>query len=144
MTVYEIINPSDPYTIEGDDFAVVCLAVAILGQGAYGLKTTDDDDDMPILLFGMADDWFPEKLGKTFEELLNETPHAAIADCLDSVLLCSLWERKAYNDALAIIEDADKRQALREQWLEERRSSLNDIGGRAYALARGIRRKVTE
>ena len=38
--IYEIINPSDDYTIVADDFAAAAIAACLLGRGAYGLKSS--------------------------------------------------------------------------------------------------------
>lgn len=137
--IYEIINPSDPYTIEGEH-QVCCVATCILGEGWYGLRNGDGSEAMPIVAFGVAETWFPKVFGKTFSDLLHATPPEQLAACLDSVLCCSLKERQAYEDALALIEDEGKRQSLRAKWLNERRSSLNNIGRRAYGLAQSLRR----
>lgn len=108
--IYEIINPSDPYTIEGDDIAVVCVATAILGEGAYGLQTADGAEVMPILLFGRDETWFPERFGASFSELLQATPRDVLAACLESVKLG-----------------------------RDEPSSLNNIGAHAAALGRMLR-----
>lgn len=137
--IYEIINPSDPYTIEGEH-VTCCIAACILGEGWYGLQNADGSQAMPILAFG-ADVWFQQTCGKLFAEALESTPLEQLAVCFESVLCCSLRERQAYEDALALIDDTAKRQLLREKWLDERRSSLNNIGGRAYAIAAQLRGK---
>ena len=137
--VYEITNPSDPYTIEGDDLAVVCVATILLGHGAYGLCTANGERAMPVLLFGGHELWFTEKFGSTLEELLPATPYARIADCLDTVLIGSFRERQEYHRTLQLIDDPEKRLLYSERWHEGRRSSLNDIGGMARRLAKALR-----
>jgi hypothetical protein len=136
--IYEIINPSDPYTIEGD-LLTACIATAILGNGKYALQSADGSETMPILMFDPAGEWFETAFGAPFGALLEKTPPDVLATCFDSVLCCTLRERSAYEDALALIEDEGKRRQLREKWLDERRSSLNNIGGRAYAIAASLR-----
>lgn len=137
--IYEVINPSDDYTIVADDFAVAAIAACLLGGGAYSLKSADGAKEMPIMLFGYEETWFPEMFGKTLGELLDSTSKPAIAACLESIVLCTVHERRTYDDALAIVEDADRREALRRKWMNERRSSLNDIGSRALELAKLLR-----
>lgn len=123
--IYEIINPSDPYTIEGE-FKTCCVATVILGEGAYGL---DGTESMPIFLISDADEWFRQAFSATLEDVLQSTPPAELAACLDSVLCCSAKERRA----LA----GEERLAFH----DARRSSQNDIGRRAWALAERVRGK---
>ncbi len=113
MAVFEIINPSDPYTVETDEFAAACLATIALGYGHYGLKEIGGEGrEMPIFLFGGHDAWFRKQFGKTLPQLAEVAPRAKIAQCLESVTLC----------------DADEP------------SSLNDIGRRARELAAAMRK----
>lgn len=136
--IYEIINPSDPYTIEGE-LLTACIATAILGNGKYALQDADGNEAMPILMFDPVAVWFTEAFGKPFGDLLEATPPDILASCFESVLCCSLRERQVYEDALALVENEAKRRQLREKWLDERRSSMNNIGGRAYAIAASLR-----
>lgn len=118
---FEIINPSDPYTMEAEDLEVASVACSLLGDGRYGLDALGEDankgNHVPIFLFGGHDEWFISKFGMNFENtaehVLNHR-YTALADALDSV-------------ALARAE----------------RSSLNNIGLRAKSLAKAVRRKVT-
>ena len=41
IVLYEIINPSDPYTLKADDFKIAAAACLILGDGQYGLESED-------------------------------------------------------------------------------------------------------
>lgn len=131
--IYDIINPSDPYTIEGEH-AVCCIATAILGEGHYGLQAADGTQAMPLLLFNTAETWFPKTFGKSFADLLHATPPEALAMCLESVLCCSLKERLVYEAS----DNPAARGVLRLEW-SERRSSMNNIGERAYAIAAQLR-----
>jgi len=137
--IYEIINPSDPYTIVADDFAVAAVAICLLGRGAYGLQSADGTQDVPIMLFGRDETWFPETFGKSLEELLSTIDRAAVAACLESIVLCTMHERRTYDEALAIVEDSDRREMLRQSWMDERRTSLHDIGRRALKTAKLLR-----
>lgn len=115
---FEIINPSDPYTMETDDLQIAAVAVCLLGDGKYAAKEIDGDtgQDVPIFLFGGVDEWFTEKFGMDYGETASHT----------------LNNR---NDALArAFESVTLGRA--------ERSSLNDIGGRAQAIAKAIREKA--
>lgn len=137
--IYEIINPSDPYTIKGE-FKIVCLATCLLGEGSYALESESGDEHMPIFLFGGAMEWLKEKFGADFDlpaEIRDRS--VEIADCLDTVLIGRFQDRKTYEDGLRLITDEQNRTKWRDRWLDERRSSMNNIGGRAYQLAARLR-----
>lgn len=131
--IYEIINPSDPYCIEADDPKVACVAVAILGEGMYALKQ-GDEDIMPIFLVD-PDEWFREQFRGSFGEVLNSIDRAVLAVCFDSVLCCEAGEYEEEKAALAKVPFYSARLARH----DERRTSMNDIGRRAWALAERVR-----
>jgi hypothetical protein len=115
---FEIINPSDPYTMEADDLEIAAVAVSILGNGKYPLKGLDDarGQDVPAFLFGGHNEWFTEKFGGDYKQIAEraiETRADALARAFESVTLQS-----------------------------ERRSSMNNIGARAAAYALDVRAKV--
>ena len=116
---FEIVNPSDPYTMEATDMEVAAVAVSFLGAGRYGLKGIDEDagQDVPIFLFGGHDEWFIGKFGMNFEDTSNHViEHRAteLANALDTVTLG-----------------------------RAERSSINDIKGTAQALSSAVRRRMT-
>lgn len=141
--IYEIINPSDKYTIECEDFKTACVATLILGEGHWGLESVDAKGvyhkEMPLFIFGGHDKWLTEQFGQTFGELLESIGMNAIGEALDSVLIGDVKDRQAYNDGLALIDDPLKREEWRNRWHDQRRTSMNDIGARAYALAERMR-----
>jgi hypothetical protein len=61
-----------------------------------------------------------------------------VIDALDSVLLGGPGRRADYDAAVEAIDDPEKLAAFRAAW-QEKRSSLNDIGGYAHGLARSMR-----
>lgn len=116
---FEIINPSDPYTMEADDLQIAAVAVCLLGDGKYAAKGVEADSgqDVPIFLFGGVDEWFTEKFGMDYFETASHT----------------LNNR---NDALARAFESVK-------LARGERSSINDIGGRACSIAKAIREKAS-
>ena len=116
---FEIINPSDPYTMTAPDLEVAAVAVIFLGNGKYPLEGLDDaaGQGVPAFLFGGHDEWFASKFGMSFQDTAEHV----------------LWHR---NEELATTLDS---VTLR----RTKASSLNDIGGRARALAQAVRRKVS-
>lgn len=108
---YEIINPSDPYTIEHDDFLPLAAAVLLLGQGQYGAQPIGHDGErVPIFIFGGLEKWWEaHSPAVEFGDYL-EANKPAIAAAMESVTLTS-----------------------------GKRSSLNNIGGRAKTWAQHLR-----
>lgn len=143
MKTYEIVNPSDPYTICADDRAVAAVACFLLGQGQYAFTDIENGEDgVPIFLFGGVDAWTNETFGKNASDLIKGVladKRDALIACLDSTLIGRPSDRASYEKGLELIDDPAKRKAWRDHWHDERRSSLNDIGGRAYELADRLR-----
>ncbi len=145
MAIYEIINPSDPYTIEGH-FETVCVAVLLLGHGAYGLqivegwpgwKLGDRATEMPAMVFGIDTDWVDNQFDTTLEEVLRRADRRAMADCLDTILIGKLQDRKLFQK---IVEKPGiDRDQLWAEWHDAKRTSLNDIGSNAKKLAKSLR-----
>lgn len=115
--LFDLINPSDPYTLEADDFEIAAVAVCLLGAGKYPATALGndarEDNNVPPFLFGGHDDWFNQRFGASFEataERVLEGRADALARALESVKLSS-----------------------------NRRTSLNDIGGKAHEMASAVR-----
>ena len=119
---FEIINPSDPYTMEADDLRVAAVAVCLLGNGKYGLDALGEDRDkgnnVPVFIFGGHDEWFEPRFGATYEDTAKQVLEQrtdALARAFDSVTL-----------------------------LRAERSSMNNIGAKAKELARVVRLAAVE
>lgn len=115
---FEIINPSDPYTMEAPDLQVAAVAVSFLGDGKYPLSGIGEDkgQDVPPFIFGGHDEWFTSQFDMDFKSSADHVMQERgeeLATALDSVTL----------------------QA-------ERRSSMNNIKARAQYLSNAIRKKV--
>lgn len=131
--LYDIINPSDPYTMEADTFAAALGAVAILGEGRYGLQPLGHSaPKVHPILFG---DWPREVYKAAGVEPRNATGlmarmnsdaefNEAVAKALDSVRYGNVADR-------AIPRDPNN----------DRRSSTNNIGGYAWKYAEAMRGK---
>ena len=113
MAVFEIINPSDPYTLKAESLDVAAIAVILMGQGKYCLKEIGGEREVPFFMFGGADKWFQDNFGKTVEECFDSVDKKQLIACLKSVALPN----------------------------GKHKSSLNDIGGRAKAYAKAIAAK---
>lgn len=141
--LWEISNPSDAYTIEGER-EVVCAAVLFLGEGAYGLHDADGKSALPIFAFSRdaeaaLDAFWRETFGHPFAEGMKL--RAGVAAALDTVMIGKPAERARMERVLAAITSPEDRERARAAWHDERRSSLNDIGARAKQIAANLRRK---
>lgn len=137
--LYEIINPSDHYTIECNDLEIAAVACVLLGDGQYAFDPLEEGGEkVPLGIMGGLTEWFKEHFNASPQEVFRRcvTDRAPeLADALDSVLI---GNRKAFL-ALAPSRDAEGYAEARAAWHEANRSSMNNIGGRAYQLARRLR-----
>jgi hypothetical protein len=134
--LYELINPSDPYTFYAPSIEIAGVAACMISP-SYGAKPVANEGESSPVLFGWAE-WFREH-GINSQWVATHADE--IAEALDSLLIGGSGARadvEALLDALPEEEQAD--------WIRQRqareRSSMNDIGGRAYALAANLRKKA--
>lgn len=88
---FDLINPSDPYTLDADDLEIAAVAVCLIGDGQYPATALGDDagkdNDVPAFLFGGPDEWLEARFGANFvataERCLN-TRTDAVARALES------------------------------------------------------------
>ena len=144
--LYEIISMSDPYTIEAPTLQVAFVACLLLGEGQYAFyPCREGSTEIPILIFqdsGAAERWCQRNVGDSLENTLKRVTidlAADLATCFDSCLIGTQQDRAIYLAALELIDDPVKRKTWRDQWHKKRLSSLNDIGGRAYEMAKRLR-----
>jgi hypothetical protein len=138
--LFEIVNPSDPYTIQGER-EPVCAAALLLGNGMYPVvPVAGGPQVLPFLALSGEDGldtWWREAFGRSFSESLQL--RGAVAEALESVMIGSAADRARMERVLAAISSPEDRERARAAWHDERRSSTNDIGRQAAALAARIR-----
>lgn len=134
--IYDVINPSDPVTIEADTPLVAGLAVLALGHGKFAAVDEDGSTAIPLMLFGgmaAVNEWLAA-VGYEGELSAALAEHrAAIAACLRTAMVASISERRGLTAALAA-GGGDTAAALA-AFNEDRRSSMNNICGRAALIA---------
>ena len=141
MMLFEIINPSDPYTMTADSLEVAAVAVCFLGQGQYALKQLDGDAEVPMFPFTGHDEWFTETFGRDFNTSIVhvcETDAAGLAKALGSVFIGDATSRQEFDDMAANCKTPEEFDALLRTTHDARRTSQNDIGRRAWALADAV------
>jgi len=140
VSLWELINPSDPYTFEATTHEVAALVVIALGSGKCGGREIVEDGDgleVPIMFFGGVE-WYTKTFGRSIKEGV-EALRPQIADSLDSLLIGSAEDRERMERVLAAITSDDDRAAARAAWHDDRRSSLNDFGAWAAELSKSLR-----
>lgn len=138
-SVYEIINPSDPYTLKASSFKVAAAATTLLGEGAWGLRGVGESEEtMPVLLFGGGEEWLTQQDMWPIGDFIDAN-HEAVVQALDTVLIGDANERIAFDRAMAAVTSDADRQAAWAAYHEEKRSSLRDIGGYAKELVQYLR-----
>ncbi len=137
-TYGEIINPSDAYTICVDDRKAACIAVFSLGLGQYSIQGPDGTDVLPMFFFGGFREWFLETFDDDADQYVEDN-RGAVAAALESVCIGNRRER----DLIAMHVPEEGKAAFFEDWHDKHRSSMNDIGGRAAAMAAALRKKLS-
>lgn len=140
--IYEVVNPSDPVTIESDSDTTASVAILLVGQGKYGLRR-DGDTVMPLLFLAEEEDlsrWLTENgvaggLGGLQKFIDENTPE--IASTLDTAMVASPSDRAAIAETIRA-SGGDQVKAIR-AWNEAKRSSMNNICGACFKIASRLR-----
>lgn len=130
--LYELINPSDPYTFYAPDNVTAGLAVALLST-RFGASLVDGDDagwQSPVL-FGWKE-WNAENVGDVGAWLTQNK--AVLVTVWRTMLIGKVGDRRTLEDMLACVPVSDhaRLMAIRH---DRERSSMNDIGAYARNLA---------
>lgn len=133
--LYEIINPSDPYTMAADDVRVARCANIVLSEGCYALRDEEGKRVMPIML---ADDtketeaWLAENIAPDTSAFMRENA-SKIADVLDSITL------GGFDVARKILALPQDEQVSARAKVNAKHTSLNNISGVGQQLAAQFR-----
>lgn len=135
MPIYELINPSDPYTFEAGSIEVAGVAAATLstGFGAQEVGCEDEGESTPVM-FGW-DEWLKEH---GIDSDWIAAHRTEIADALDSFLIGNPADRQDVEDMLAELPP-DKQESWKARRQDRHRTSMNQIGESATNLARRLR-----
>jgi hypothetical protein len=138
MKLYELINPSDPYTFYAPNIEIAGVAAALLSTG-FGAKPVDGEGESSPVLFGWGE-WMKDKGidSKWIELHSNE-----IAAALDTFLIGGAAARGDVEKMLEMLPE-EKRQEWKESRQDRHRSSMTQIGETAYKLAATLRPKTND
>lgn len=146
MRQFEVCNPSDKATIEADDPVVACVATLLVGRGQLGLLDENGDILLPVFLFGGADEWIAKNIGAEEDSLPQyvDANLEALVAALDSCMYGGAADRKAYQRGLDLVaDDPEKREAWRQGWAEDRRTSTSKICAAYWGFAEHLRQRAT-
>lgn len=135
MATYEFINPSDPYTFEAPDLEVAAVVTFLVGGGRCGADSLDGSDNVPIFLFGGSEAWVQQTFGRDLKPWFEQTMgqrRSEICASLESFLYGGRQERQRLSAATL---------AERAEHNNRSRSSMNNIGRRAFDIASNLRAK---
>ena len=134
MKLFRLINPSDPYTFYAPSIEVAGLAVCMLSPQYGAAQVGGENPEQTPIMFGW-DLWLQDR--GINQQWIGEH-QLEVAAALESVLIGDPGERRD-------LDELQKRMTA-EEWTEyiaERhdrlRTSMNDIGGFAHALAARLR-----
>lgn len=117
-----------------------CAAIEVLPNGQKGLE-------VPFFMFGGLDEFCQEQWELPWEQveariIANRSDEACTA--FESFIYGNVEDRALFEELLAALPDDEARRERLTQWNEERRSSINDIAGRALQLAEAVRKIKAE
>jgi hypothetical protein len=135
MTLYELINPSDPYTFYAPSIEVAGVCAVLLST-AFGARQVSGEGEGTPVFFGWQE-WLDER---GIDANWIEEHRYQIADAYESFLIGDAAKRDDIESMLAILPE-EKRREWRDQRQDRHRSSMNRIGEAAYARAKQLRDK---
>lgn len=153
MSVYELINPSDPYTMRARDHQTAVVALLFLSEWRVGGNPIDPPEQegrsTPFYPFGLTEEAMQKELAEQgiaegLDAWMGSKENVeALAQALDSTLFGDMGDRRLFEAAAEAILEPAKVASLKAEH-QNRRSSLNNIGGRAAKLAERFRAKAQE
>lgn len=148
--LFNVVNPSDPYTMDAPDLMSAAVAVCLIGEGKYGLTQIDAVDGeqpkiVPVFLLTSHEDWFTEHFGQGFADTLTVATSAEhmpnLIKALDSLVYGHQEDRAEFLRQLQAQPPAE-REDFRLRWQAERRTSTAQIAEHAWGMAAYFRKQL--
>lgn len=144
--LFNITNGPEPYIMRAVDLEVGAVAVAAIGMGSLGLEEIGGDRSGVVPIFTNAnglepDTWFNKHFGRSFNDTLNRVATSRqeeLVKALSSVFLGTPSAKLAFDELAKLCPDEESYVILQLNMHDSKRTSDNDIGRRAWNLARGI------
>lgn len=154
MKLWDLINPSDRVTFRAADLQIALFVAIAVGDGAYGateiLENGEAGLKVPLFLMNgrnAADDFCMENWNLPWEQVeatvISDRPKE-LCEALSSFIYGDAGDRKLIEELLAALPDEATRETRLAEWNDERRSSMNNIAGRANQLAKVVREIIEE
>lgn len=137
MKLYELINPSDPYTFYAPSIEIAGAAVVLLSSNFGAKQVHDENAESTPVLFGW-DDWLKDR---GIDDQWVKANRLEIADALDSFLIGGSDKRADVESMLEMLPE-DKREQWKNERQDRHRSSMCQIGEGAYKMAKNLRNLV--
>jgi hypothetical protein len=122
MSIWNITSPSDPVTIDTDDFKLAAFFTCILGNGLYFAKEwgVETPRIVPFMTEEGFDDWFVEHFGQGYEVCALGIDKAALADVFDTVIVGAPEDRAEAVAKIEAITNPKKRKLARQRLNRDR------------------------
>lgn len=147
--LFNIVNPHDPYTLEAPDLEIAANAIALIGQGQYGLHelSGDQSGNVPMFPIDGHDEWFTKQFGRDFAASLSycmENRADELSKALASVFIGTPAYRHEFDAEARDCVDEEEFQSLLAKRHDAKRGSLVDIGRIAWGMADMVAAKALE
>lgn len=129
LNLYNLINPSDPYTFRAHTIQIAGVC-ALLLPGNYGVQNVDDETEKTPIIFG----WNKWIENNKIDEAWISAHSKEIAQAFASFIIGSPEERKIVEKELEELPEENHKEYLLTH-LEKNRTSMNNIGAQACHLA---------
>lgn len=141
--LFNIINPSDPYTMRAVDLEIAAVAVCLLGEGKYALEQIGGDRsaNVPFFITGGHDEWFTKQFDRDFGATVSHvcsTRAEELCKALASVFIGTPADMLAFEDAAKACPDEEAVALLKLSTHDAKRTSMNDIGRHAWHLSLAV------
>ena len=146
--LWEIINPSDPYTIMGTE-RVVAYLLLLVGRGKLGARRNGIDRSAVGSLCIFASEGEMDKIinhltsGLESKEFLKKYGDHLIEACR-SVLIGDENDRETWEAVMGEISDPEERRKAWDVWHDKKRTSMADIGQSIMNLAHSVEELMKE
>lgn len=141
--LFNIINPSDPYTMRAVDLEIAAVAICLLGSGKYALEEIGGDrsGEVPFFILGGHDEWFTRQFDRDFKttvDVVVDKRAEELVKSLASVFCGTPADKLAFDDLVKTCPDEEAAAELLLKTHDAKRGSDNDIGRHAWTLAKSI------
>lgn len=141
LKLWELANPSDPYTFYAKSVEVAAVVSCLLSTGFGAFQPRDSKAERTPVLFGW-EEWFKEKGIESVTDFIDANA-LELAEAFDSFLIGDQDRREDVDSMIAILTEEQLKQWKLERQ-DRKRTSMNQIGEKAYQLADTLRKRAAK